>query len=320
MALDVLAQAGVALVGAAILTFAIRRPRLAVEPSLRGTTRTGRLYVVAINRGGLAARRVRVHVSWLGETDERTLVASQDIGILPAGESVRLEIANLHGAAESDATRWRGLEVRLEAWNAVATKTTLPLGARPPASEPHSPVHYSGPDAPCTSAPDRQHRFSERRIRNDGVTEVWRLCELCRHVVREPLSDADQATQARIRRERAERERRKLEEEWARAEAERPRPRPRADREWRHHQSDGPARDTDLLPPAVAFYILELDPTTATWEDVAAAHRRLALAHHPDRRQTRDPEPLAAAERKMQEVNAARDRLREHFGMRAPLD
>ncbi|HUR70142.1 MAG TPA: J domain-containing protein [Candidatus Thermoplasmatota archaeon] len=296
------------------LTFAIRRPRLRLEVSLRGTTRTGRLYIVLTNAGGIAASNARVRVEWLAPDGRRALVDEQQVGEVPARDALRLDVRNLHRGKEGGGIEGEGftaLQVTARAAWALPARARLDV-ARAVAAQDEAPVRYEA-RLRCPVAAEGAHAFEERRIHNDGVTETWNLCRLCRHVERLPLSPADQEIQKRIRAERAERERRDVEREFARIAAqETPHQREPPRRWWRDA-----ARDEDTLPPDVAFYVLELDAVSATWEDVLTAHRRLALAHHPDRDPSAPAEMRAERERKMQEINAARDRLRVHFGMRA---
>lgn len=67
-----------------------------------------------------------------------------------------------------------------------------------------------------------------------------------------------------------------------------------------------------------AFSALGL-PTTATAEDVAAAHRNLARAWHPDRFPN-DPRMKAQAQTMLVRINNARDLLKAHFQLMARLN
>jgi DnaJ-domain-containing protein 1 len=54
-------------------------------------------------------------------------------------------------------------------------------------------------------------------------------------------------------------------------------------------------------------------PSTATWDEVVAAHRQLAKQHHPDRLQEAGDDQRAESENTMRQVNAAYRELRERF-------
>ena len=322
LALFALQALGVVLLAGA-LTLVLRRPRLSLDASLRGGTRHGKLYLVLVNRGGFAARGVRVEVRWVRPDGSASDAERRELGLLAPGEPLRLEVRALHALIERDPEGWSAIEAVARASNALPARARLELSARAAtnagAAGAEPPVRYaSAATLPCPESSDGEHLFERRSVPNDGVTEHWHVCARCRHVKREPLSAEEEATQARVRRERVARERAKMEAEWARRkrEEEPPRARSRASREEEARR----AREGDTFPPEIAFYALELDPTSATWEDVLAAHRRLALLHHPDRRPGIDAATRAALERRMQEINAARDRLREHFGLRASLD
>ncbi len=53
--------------------------------------------------------------------------------------------------------------------------------------------------------------------------------------------------------------------------------------------------------------------STATWDEIVAAHRQLAKLHHPDRLQDASPEQRASSETTMRLVNAAYRELQERF-------
>lgn len=67
-----------------------------------------------------------------------------------------------------------------------------------------------------------------------------------------------------------------------------------------------------------AFSALGL-PTTATAEDVAAAHRKLARTWHPDRFPD-DPRMKANAQVALARINNARDLLKVHFQLMSKLN
>lgn len=327
------AQVVIVLLLAGGITWLLRRPRLALDAALRGGTREGKLYVVVLNRGGFAARGTSVLVSWRRQDGERSRAERRELGILYPADPIRLEVTALQALVGDDASGWSEIVVEARATNAFPARSRIQVaqrdasasgGAASSASGPE-PVRYVGARTPrCPDVPDGAHLFERRPYVNDGVTEHWHVCRRCRHVEREPLTPDEERVQRQRRRERLEAERRRIDAELDRARrAEEPRARPGGGgRTWRHigDEEDGRARDVDTFPPEVAFFVLELDPRAAGWDDVVAAHRRLALAHHPDRRAGADAATRAALVRKMQEINAARDRLREHFGLRAPVD
>jgi hypothetical protein len=286
--------------GAALLTW---WPRLDVELSLRGTTRSGTLYARVHNRGRPTARGVRVRVEWIGPGGQAREVATVELGDIEGGSASLATIRDPQREVADAPAGWSALRAEARARNAFPARASLGLAARPAAEDPAAPVRYRRPeDLPCPDAADGRHRWRVDRVLNDGARESWHVCERCRLAWREPLSPVEEETQRRVRAERAERERRKLEEEWERAAAE---PRPR-------RAPPPPREEADAMPAEVAFLILGLDPATATWDDVVRAHRRLALANHPDR--ARDAETRAANESRMAEINRARDRLRERLG------
>lgn len=298
-------QVALVLVVAYALVLVIQRPRLSVDVSLRGGTRHGTLYVVLHNRGRTRARHARVEIALKGDTGERSQTLARDIGELAAGDVVRVEVDGLQGLLP-EVAHPSAIVVTARARIVLPARATLAIEPkqRESATAPETVRYERAGAIPCPGSTDGRHAFERRPYVNDGVTEQWDVCGRCRHVRRQPLTPGEQATQTRVRAARMEQERRKMEAEFARnAQREDPEPR-RARRE--------PAGEGDTLPVEVAFYILELDSRSATWTDVLAAHRRLALANHPDRR--------AGAEQKMQEVNRARDRLREHFGLRTPIE
>ena len=65
--------------------------------------------------------------------------------------------------------------------------------------------------------------------------------------------------------------------------------------------------------PEDAWGVLGLQPG-APWKQIAAAHRRLAMQHHPDRLLDATPEQRAASEETMREVNVAYSVLRRLTG------
>lgn len=63
-----------------------------------------------------------------------------------------------------------------------------------------------------------------------------------------------------------------------------------------------------------AYKVLEISPD-ATDEEVKKAYRKLALKHHPDRVATLGEDVRKAAEKKLQEINQARDLIYKARGM-----
>ncbi|MBQ8701532.1 MAG: TerB family tellurite resistance protein [Prevotella sp.] len=72
-------------------------------------------------------------------------------------------------------------------------------------------------------------------------------------------------------------------------------------------------RDSSVSLDA-AYKVLEISPD-ATDEEVKKAYRRLALKHHPDRVATLGEDVRRAAEKKLQEINQARDLIYKARGM-----
>lgn len=64
-----------------------------------------------------------------------------------------------------------------------------------------------------------------------------------------------------------------------------------------------------------AYRVLEVDPS-ATNDEIRASYRRLALLHHPDKVATLGEDVRKAAEKKFQEINAARDMIYKARGIR----
>jgi DnaJ-class molecular chaperone len=70
---------------------------------------------------------------------------------------------------------------------------------------------------------------------------------------------------------------------------------------------DDPHRESD------PYRILGL-PETATWEQITAAHRRLAMAYHPDRQGEQASEQRAHSEKSIRDLNVAYTELRHRRG------
>ena len=63
-----------------------------------------------------------------------------------------------------------------------------------------------------------------------------------------------------------------------------------------------------------AYKVLGIDPS-ATDDEVKAAYRRMALKHHPDRVATLGDDVRKAAEKKFQEINAAKETIYKARGL-----
>ena len=63
-----------------------------------------------------------------------------------------------------------------------------------------------------------------------------------------------------------------------------------------------------------AYKVLGVSPD-ATDDDIRKAYRKLALEHHPDRVATLGDDVRKAAEKKFQEINAAKDKIYKARGM-----
>lgn len=294
-------------------------PWLRVEATLRGTTRDGTLYVTVHNDGRIAARRASVEVAWV-RGGLRTVIHREELGVIEPAGAARVAVKDPQAAVPG--AGWEALVAEARAWLARPARAELRVAERPrgPGEEFASPVSYVRPHAaPCPAGPGGAHRFEARGFPNDGVVEQWELCRLCGAVRKLPLAPEQEATQARVRRERAAREAAKLEEEWAKAEAEAAR-RGSA----HHHRPRRPERPPpppdaphETLPVSAAYWILGLPPT-AGWDEVRAAHRRLAKEYHPDAAGAVDERTRALLDQRMRDVNAAKDRLREHLRPEEP--
>ena len=62
------------------------------------------------------------------------------------------------------------------------------------------------------------------------------------------------------------------------------------------------------------YKVLGVSPD-ATDDDIRKAYRKLALEHHPDRVATLGDDVRKAAEKKFQEINAAKDKIYKARGM-----
>ena len=63
-----------------------------------------------------------------------------------------------------------------------------------------------------------------------------------------------------------------------------------------------------------AYAVLEIDET-ATDEEVRAAYKRMVVKHHPDRVASLGEDVRAAAERKMREINEAKELIYKARGL-----
>ena len=61
------------------------------------------------------------------------------------------------------------------------------------------------------------------------------------------------------------------------------------------------------------YVVLGLPPS-ASWEEISAAHRRLAKLHHPDRLVNASPEEREASDRRIRDLNVAYMELRRRKG------
>ena len=68
-------------------------------------------------------------------------------------------------------------------------------------------------------------------------------------------------------------------------------------------EGDGPGAP-GLFDPDDPYAVLGVAPT-ATWEQIMAAHRRLAKLHHPDRLLNATPEDRQRSEDRMRDINIA---------------
>ena len=81
-----------------------------------------------------------------------------------------------------------------------------------------------------------------------------------------------------------------------------------------HHAEDRSRTTGDYYyDPEDAWAVLGL-PSGASWKEIAAAHRRLAMRHHPDRLLDATPEERESSEETMREVNVAYNVLRRLTG------
>lgn len=69
----------------------------------------------------------------------------------------------------------------------------------------------------------------------------------------------------------------------------------------------------DLFDESDPYVVLALPPS-ASWEDISAAHRRLAKLHHPDRLVNPTDEQREASDRRIRELNIAYMELRRRKG------
>lgn len=282
---------------------------LTLELTLRGSTRGGTLYAILTNKGDHRARDIVVRACWEGPGGESWTIDEQRIEDLMGRDAVTLGISQLQRGLPTDVA-WDRLVVRVRARNTLPRKRTLALAQRERPGHPGGPepaVRYQQ-DRPCTS-PDGEHAYQQHRLMNDGVEESWRVCRRCGLAHRAPLTPENDAIQRRIRAERSAREQRAVEDDIARATAEaqpraaraRPRPPPTSD-----------AGDT--LPLQVALWILQIDSSAPSMQEIEEAYRRLAKTYHPDKLASLDPAARSVMEERMRDLNRARDVLKRSFG------
>jgi hypothetical protein len=74
------------------------------------------------------------------------------------------------------------------------------------------------------------------------------------------------------------------------------------------------AREQQALDDQDPYKVLQVEPTAA-WEEIVAAHRRQARAHHPDRLFGQSEEEQREGEDRIRVINAAYQELRVRRGM-----
>lgn len=75
-----------------------------------------------------------------------------------------------------------------------------------------------------------------------------------------------------------------------------------------------PPTPDDMRGPSEDPYRTLGLPETATWEQITAAHRRLAMEHHPDRQGDQATEQRATSEQFIRDLNIAYTELRRRRG------
>ncbi len=75
----------------------------------------------------------------------------------------------------------------------------------------------------------------------------------------------------------------------------------------------GAEADRKIFDESDPYVVLGLPPT-ATWEEISAAHRRLAKLHHPDRMVNASEEEREASDRRIRDLNIAYMELRRRKG------
>lgn len=73
------------------------------------------------------------------------------------------------------------------------------------------------------------------------------------------------------------------------------------------------AAEQQALDDQDPYKVLQVDPS-ASWEEIVAAHRHQARAHHPDRLFGQSPEEVAAGEERIRVINAAYQELQVRRG------
>jgi len=77
---------------------------------------------------------------------------------------------------------------------------------------------------------------------------------------------------------------------------------------------DSTAADDSGIFDETDPYVVLGRPPSASWKDIAAAHRRLAKLHHPDRLSHATPEEREASDRRIRDLNVAYMELRRRKG------
>jgi DnaJ-domain-containing protein 1 len=76
---------------------------------------------------------------------------------------------------------------------------------------------------------------------------------------------------------------------------------------------EGTSPEDTVFDESDPYLVLGLPPS-ASWEDISAAHRRLAKLHHPDRQMNSTDEERETSDRRIRELNIAYMELRRRKG------